>query len=156
MAISIGTTSRQLGGLVRWAFAGVMIVGMLTWWWPGYRAWGALAASILGVFALWLLLQIVSGKNSVPGYPVHLVLLVPALILTYHLGATGLGMHRGQRSVLGGAMNLSMIFHFVLLAGGIFLSQSLPSQGGETCMGAERLRACDDRRQSCHRRFYSQ
>ena len=91
MAIPIGTTSKQLAVIARWMCAAVVIVGMLGWWWPGYRSWGGLTAGLLTVLAVWLLWRIVAGQNRVPGNAIHLALLVPGIILAIHLCRTGLG-----------------------------------------------------------------
>ena len=45
MAIPVGTTSRQLEWLARWLLAGVVVLALLTCWWPGYRSWGTVVAA---------------------------------------------------------------------------------------------------------------
>jgi hypothetical protein len=136
MAIPAGTTSRQVQALARWALIGVVAIGMLTWWWPGYRAWGAAAAGLLVVWVLWLIWRTVSGDGTVPGNPLHLALLGPAALLTYHLARSGLGMARRgvwPEGVLAGEINISMIFQMALLALAVMLTQSLlsPVAGGK-------------------------
>ncbi|MDY6914616.1 MAG: hypothetical protein SVT52_09200 [Planctomycetota bacterium] len=125
MAIPTGTTSRQLAAVARWALASVVVVGMLTWWWPSFRTWGALSAGLGIVFALWVLQRTVAAERTVPGHPVYWVLLAPAAILTVHLAWTGLGTAEAPSMALGGAMNMSMLFQLALLACGVMLSQSL-------------------------------
>ena len=125
MAIPIGTTSRQLGALVRWMYLTVVLAGMLTWWWPDYSAWGALIGGLMIAMLLWLCWQTVSINRTVPGHPIYLVLLVPAAILTYHLARTGLGGRTDDVRLVGGALNASLLFHVAMLALGVMLSQSL-------------------------------
>ena len=126
MAIPEGTTARQIETLTRAALIGVVVVGMLTWWWPGYYAWGALGGGLLVVLVMWLWRQIVAGDRSVPGHPLHLVLLVPAGILTVHLSQTGLGRSVSQGG-MGGAINASMIYQISLGALALVMMQSLLS-----------------------------
>jgi len=125
MAIPVGTTSRQLAGVARWTLAGVVTLGMLAWWWPGYRSWGALSAGLLAVLVLWLAWRTVSADRSVPGHPFHLPLLIPGLILISHFVKTGLHASPGVTWPLAGGLNISMIFHLGLIALGVMLCQSL-------------------------------
>lgn len=125
MAIPIGTTSCQLGWIARWLLVAMVIVGMLVWWWPSYRSWGALAAGILVTFLLWLMWKTVSCDRSVAGHPFYLVLLVPTVILTVHFVRTGLATDSIGSGVLQGGLNLSMLFQIFLLAAGVMLTQSL-------------------------------
>ena len=104
--------------------AGVVVFGMLTWWWPGYRSWGALATGLLLVFGLWLMCRTVSADRKVPGHPIYIVLLGPAALLVIHLGRTGLGAS-DEPQALNGVLNVSMIFQLALLALGVMLTQSL-------------------------------
>jgi len=71
--------------LARWALTGMMILGMMAWWWPGYRSWGSAVSALATVLALWLAARIVAGDRRVPGHPIHLVVLVPAGIMAMHL-----------------------------------------------------------------------
>jgi hypothetical protein len=103
----------------------VLALGMLTWWWPAYHAWGALSVAVLVVLTLWLVQKTVARDRSVPGHPAYLVLLGPAVILLLHLARTGLGTAPQQPYEVGGSLNLSMLFHLCLLAAGILLAQSL-------------------------------
>lgn len=128
MAIPIGTTSRQMGALVRWLFAGLVVVGMVSWWMPSYQTWGALAGGLVVAFSLWVCWQTVTCNRSVPGHPLYIVLLIPAAVLTVHLAATGLGSHE-RRGGLGGSLNMSMLFTMALWALSILLSQSLLPKG---------------------------
>ena len=114
--------------MARWLLAGVVIVGMVTWWWPGYRSWGAMTAGLLAVFTLWLAWRMVCGERTVPGHPIHLVLLVPAVILMYHLTRAELAAGSGDRYLLAGGLNLSMIFQLALVGLGVMLTQSLLPQ----------------------------
>ena len=125
MAIPIGTTSRQLGALVRWMYLAVILLGLLTWWWPDYGAWGALTVGLLITLLLWLCWQTVSVNRTVPGHPVYLALLVPAAILTYHLTQTGFSRTPGDYTLVSGALNISLLLHMAMLGLGIMLSQSL-------------------------------
>ncbi len=126
MAIPIGTTSRQLGALVRWMYLTVVLAGVLTWWWPDYSTWGALVGGLMIALLLWLCWQTVSVNRTVPGHPIYLVLLVPAAILTYHLARTGLGGGANHDpTLISGALNASMLFHLAMLTLGVMLSQSL-------------------------------
>ena len=125
MAIPIGTTSRQLRTISRWLFAGVVIVGVLTWWRPGHRSWGAMAVGMLVPWALWLAWQTVSAERTVPGNPVHLVLLGPVAVLTYHHTHVSLAGTASDPQAFGGALNMSMILQIALVALGMLLAQSL-------------------------------
>jgi len=125
MSIPIGTTGRQLAAIARWMLAGVVIVGMLSWWWPEYRTWGATAACLLAVWMLWLIRGTVTAEPTVPGHPVYSALLGPAAVLTMHLTWSGLGMVERDKDLLAGGINMSMLFQLALLALGILLTQSL-------------------------------
>ena len=125
MAIPTGTTARQLGAIARWTLAGVVIAGMLAWWWPGYRAWGATAAALAVVLTLWLLWRTVDADRSLPGHPVYGALLGPALILGWHLARTGFIPPSSDAPGLLGALNISTIYQMALLGLGILLVQSL-------------------------------
>lgn len=129
MAIPLGTTSRQLETVLRWAFAGVFVVGMLCWWWPSYRAWGALAGGLLILWTLWVLWRTHMGDPTVPGHPIHLALLGPAAVLVFHV-ARGAG-GAAEDANLEGALEMSMLWQLGLLAGGIVLSQSLMPRAAE-------------------------
>ena len=131
MAIPTGTTARQLNAIARWVLAAAVVLGVMTWWWPSYRSWAALAASLMAVWALWLVCRMVQGRSSVPGHPVYLALLGPAAVLTWHMARTGLGAEAPRPGSLAGAMNISMIFQLSLLALGIMLSQSLLPRASE-------------------------
>jgi hypothetical protein len=126
MAIPLGTTARQLQALARAALAAVIVLAMLAWWWPGYRRWGAAAAGVAGVLVLWVLWRIVSADRKVPGHPIHLVLLLPAVVLSVHLGGIALGTPAGSTWQLAGALDVSMVFvQFGLTALTVMLTQSL-------------------------------
>ena len=125
MAIPIGTTSRQAEWLARWALTGMMILGMMAWWWPGYRSWGSAVAGLTLVLALWLVARIVAADRRVPGHPVHLVMLVPACILAVHLVLDATGPARDVPGALRGAIDASMIYWLGLLSLGVLLAQSL-------------------------------
>jgi hypothetical protein len=125
MAIPVGKTGRQLAAIARWVLAGVVVIGMLTWWWPEYRTWGALAIGLLVVWTLWLAWKTLVADRRVPGHPVYLALLGPVGVLVFHLASTGLGVFGREGASLHGAINMSMIFQLALLALGVMLTQSL-------------------------------
>lgn len=104
---------------------GVVVVGMLTWWWPGFRTWGAMSAGVILSFVLWLLWRTVSADRTVPGHPIYFALAGPVLVLLYHLGRTGLGQTPVVPSELRGIVNMSLVFHLALLAGGVMVTQGL-------------------------------
>jgi len=124
VAVPVGTTSRQIEWLARWLLAAVVILGMLAWWWPGFRSWGNTGAGLAVGLALWLLWRTVSGDRTVPGHPFHLVMVVPGAILTGHLAVAGMLSAEGYQE-LTGELNMSMIFQLALLSLGVMLSQSL-------------------------------
>lgn len=125
MAIPLGKTSRQLEAMARWMLASVIIFGVFTWWWPGYRSWGALSAGLLIVFALWLLERIVSSERLIPGHPIHLVLLGPAAILVVHVVSSGIETDDKGLLGFGGAFDITMLYQFALVSLGVMLTQSL-------------------------------
>jgi hypothetical protein len=125
VAIPIGTTARQLEAVARWMLAALVIVGMTVWWTPDHRNWGALAAGILGALGLWLTWRTVLGDRSVPGHPIHLTLLLPAVLLAYHFADELLTVHTESAEPLAGALCSSAMFQLALLAAGIMLTQSL-------------------------------
>jgi hypothetical protein len=125
MAIPTGTTSRQLHAVLGWILTGVVGIGMLTWWWPGYPTWGGVVMGLLLVWALWLAWRTLSGDGTVPGNPVHLALLGPAVILTYHLARSGLGTATAREGTLAGEINISMLFQIAALSLTVLLTQSL-------------------------------
>lgn len=125
MAIPHGTTARQVQALARWALAAMYLAGLLTWWRGGYAIWGGLAGGTMLVLSLWLVWKTVAGDSHLPAQPMHLILLGPAVILTYHLARTGLGTERLHFFDLAGGLNISLIFHLGLMSAGIMLTQGL-------------------------------
>ncbi|HAU38581.1 MAG TPA: hypothetical protein DCX07_12800, partial [Phycisphaerales bacterium] len=124
MAIPIGTTARQISRIARWTLTGVVTIGMLSWWWPSFEAWGSLVGGLLAVFTLWVLWRVVVGDRAVPGHPLHLAMAAPAVILVVHL-VRGIANRHENPAGLSSAMDASMIFQFAVLALGVMLSQSL-------------------------------
>jgi hypothetical protein len=125
MAIPAGTTSRQLNAVARWALAALIVAVMLACWRPGYRPWGAVAAGILLLFILHLARRAHAGDRTVPGHPVHLALLGPAVVLAYHLAARAAAPQPHLKGAVAGAIELSMVFQLALLAAGVMLTQGL-------------------------------
>ena len=105
MAIPIGTTARNLETLARWMLAGVVIVGMLCWSMPGFKIWGALAIGLLMVWVLWLLWRTVQADRTIPAHPIHLALIVPVMILIFHLARHGLRQQQDP-TLLHGALDI--------------------------------------------------
>lgn len=130
MGIPVGTTTRQLDSLARWMLAGLVVVAMLAWPRPSLIGWGALTIGLLTTLLLWLMSRTVAGDRTVPGHPVHWVLLGPAAILAYHLGRENMLLSSHPFSPTG-AMNVSMLFQMCLLAVGVMLSQSLLPRAAE-------------------------
>jgi hypothetical protein len=128
MAIPTGTTCRQIDWLARWALTGMMILGMMAWWWPGYRSWGSAVAGLALVLVLWLGARVVGGDRGVPGHPVHLVVLVPAGIMIMHLARDILAERPASLGSPEGALDISMIYWLALLSLGVLLTQSLLPQ----------------------------
>ncbi|MFP4054858.1 MAG: hypothetical protein ACLFV7_13430, partial [Phycisphaerae bacterium] len=124
MAIPIGTTYRQLNSLARWSLAGVAILALVAWWWPGFRTWASLTGGLLAVWALWTFAKTVRGDRTVPGHPIHLAILVPVGILAFHATQEGL-LQRAAIGASAGAMDISVVVHLSLLSLGVLLSQSL-------------------------------
>lgn len=123
MAIPVGTTSRQLRTVARWMLAALLAFGMLLWWWPGFRAWGAAAIGLMVVWGVWLLWRTVDGDRSVPGHPFHLALIVPAGVLVWH--AAGSELAPGDPYPLAAALTISLLFQIGLTALTAVLTQSL-------------------------------
>ncbi len=124
MAISIGTTSRQLRSVARWSLIVVFALGMFAWSRPGYYAWGCLAGGLLAVLAIWMLARTVAGDRTVPVHPLQLVILTVGIIVSYHLSSNTLGISNSGDD-LAGAMDMSMLFHLLLLVLAVMLSQEL-------------------------------
>ncbi|MFP3936995.1 MAG: hypothetical protein ACLFVW_01545 [Phycisphaerae bacterium] len=123
MAIPTGTTAKQLSLPARLLPAAVVVLGVLTWWWPGYRAWGAMSAGLILSLTLWVLWQVLEGRRSVRGHAFHWALLPPAAVALYHL----LRLSWDASAVtadLGGAMSVTMLYQLALLAAGVMLIQS--------------------------------
>ncbi|MFW6133228.1 MAG: hypothetical protein ACOC8F_04970, partial [Planctomycetota bacterium] len=110
--------------MLRWATAGVYLVGMLCWWWPSYRAWGAMTVALLGLGALWVLWRIHTGDRTAPGHPAQLVLAGPMAVLGWHLARTGLGAS-GDEPLAAAAVNVSAMWQLALVALGLVVTQSL-------------------------------
>jgi len=125
MAIPVGTTSRQLGAIARWTLVWVVVLGSLSWWWVGYDSWAGLSGGILVVLGLWLTWRTVGDNRTVPGHPLHIVLVVPAVILTCHFVRHGLVDRPRGSLALSGALDISMVFHLAVFAAGVMLTQSL-------------------------------
>ena len=125
MAIPVGTTSRQLGAIARWTLVWVVVLGSLSWWWVGYDSWAGLSGGILGVLGLWLMWRTVADNRTVPGHPLHIALVVPAVILACHFARHGLVARPRGSLALSGALDISMIFHLAVFAAGVMLTQSL-------------------------------
>jgi hypothetical protein len=102
----------------------VLALGAMLWWWPSYRAWGAAGTGLAVTFMLWLLGAIAARDRTVPGSPVHVVLLAPAVVLLAHLVREA--MNRGDNgSSIQPALTFSMIMQLVLLSLGVMLAQGL-------------------------------
>ena len=127
MAIPIGRTASQLSGATRWLLTGVIALGMLTWWSPGYFAWGGMVASVGVILAFWLCWRTIAADRTVPGNPIYLALLGPGAVMMFHLARTGLGAAEPGYLALGGSVNTSVIFHLLLLGGVVMLVGSLLS-----------------------------
>ena len=105
--------------------AAVIALGVLMWWWPSYRGWGAAAAGLGLTLLLWVLSRLAAGRRSIPGSPVHAALLVPACVLIAHLvRASVAGMHEGGY-VFRGALVFSIIVQLAMLSLGVMLAQGL-------------------------------
>jgi hypothetical protein len=98
---------------------------MLLWWLPGYPAWGALTAALVTIWTLWLIWRTNAGDPTVPGHPLHLVLLGPVAVLAWHLGKIALSSEPLHPMAVAGAINMSMIFQLAVLSLGVMLTQSL-------------------------------
>jgi len=124
--IPIGTTARQADGVARWLLACVVVEGMLLWCAPSYRAWAALAGTLLLVFVLWLLSRTTAGERAVPSNPFHVALLGPMLVLARHAALAAIEpAASGPFRTLDGTLSVSLLTHLLLLALGVMLCQSL-------------------------------
>jgi VanZ family protein len=125
-SLPIHTTSRHLSAIARWLLVVLILMGSLTWWFAGYGVWAGLASGLLTVLVIQLMSQIAAGDTSLPGSPVHAVLVPAALILIWHLGVSGMG-GRGLSAGLEGDVTSSLLLHLALLSLGIMLVQELLS-----------------------------
>ncbi len=125
VAIPVGTTARQLGAMARWMLACVIVLGMLTWWWPGLRGWAGLIAGLNAVLVLWALWRLVAGDGSVPGHPIHLAMLLPIGVLLWHLAEGQLDAAGDPRSRAAGSLTVALILELSLVGLGAMLTQSL-------------------------------
>jgi len=125
LAIPSNTTFRQLEAVGRWILAGVVIVGTLSLWYPGYRLWGALTAAVGLVTVLWFVMRTHAADRTVPGHPFHAALLGPAGVLLWHLGRASLTGAGDDPLAVCNALNTSMIFQLGLLSLAVMLAQSL-------------------------------
>jgi hypothetical protein len=115
-----GTTSRQLQIVSRWAMSAVVGIGAMALWWPSAAAWGGLAGGLVLVFFLWLMAKTARGSVSVPAGLFHLALAGPAAILAMHFVR-----HSRASQGLYGALDVSAIYQFALIALGAALAQDL-------------------------------
>ncbi|HHH75423.1 MAG TPA: hypothetical protein ENL03_00185, partial [Phycisphaerae bacterium] len=120
-----GTMARQIALVGRWLWASIVIVGMLTWWAPGYTVWGALMGAMGVVLLLWLMSRMMLGNSLLPGHWFHTAMLVPVVIVSLHVAFTGLGKGSVGQNQLFGAVNISVLVLFALISCGVMLSQSL-------------------------------
>ncbi len=123
MAIPVGTTSRQLRTVARWMLAALLAFGMLLWWWPGFRAWGAAAAGLMVLWGIWLLWRTVDVDRSVPGHPFHVALVLPTGVLVWHVA--GSEFTSADPYPLASALTISLLCQIGLTALTVVLTQSL-------------------------------
>ncbi len=109
----------------RWLFVGLTMVGMLCWWWPSYRSWGALSGGLVVVLGLWLCSKVLVGERTVPGHPIHLAFLLPVCVLLGHIANGGLSNDPAQFNSISCSLTISLLFAFGLLSLGIMLIQGL-------------------------------
>jgi len=131
MAIPLGTTARNLQVIARWTLAALIVVGMCSWWLPGYRLWGTLTVGLLVVWVLWLCWKTHMGDRTMLLHPMYAVLAGPAVILIYHMAGSVMAGPSDEPGGLGGALNMSMILQFWLLALGVLVTQELMASVGK-------------------------
>ncbi|MFW6061450.1 MAG: hypothetical protein ACOC93_01450 [Planctomycetota bacterium] len=123
MALPTGTTARQIRAIGCGMLAGGTAFAMLTWWAPGYGAWGGLAAALLTLLTVWLVWRTVSARRTVPGNPVYLLLLGPLAVASWQAVASVAGP--AESLTADGWLPASMILHAGLLATAVLVAQSL-------------------------------
>ncbi len=123
MVTDVPPTVRQIDRIGRVVFAALLTTGAMAWSVPSLSSWAALAGGILATFLLWLIARTVEGCRKIPGNGWLLLPVIPAAVLTVHCL---LGPFRTDDPyVLAGAMNVSAIFHLLLLLLGILLCQDM-------------------------------
>jgi len=105
--------------------AALLAVGVLSWWWPSFLNWGATTGGLIAIWLMYMLADVAAGRSSVRGNPLHLAILGVAMVVVHHVGVFQVS---DQVHKMGGAMDLSMVFCFALLALGIMLAQNLLSR----------------------------
>jgi hypothetical protein len=88
----------------------------------GYLAWSYITAGLLLTWIIWMIGGIIWETNRVPGNPVYLFILSLVGIFAWHLIADQY-IPQIPKSGLLGSVNMSMLFHLVLIALSVLLSQ---------------------------------
>ncbi|MCK5114076.1 MAG: hypothetical protein KAR11_04865 [Phycisphaerae bacterium] len=88
----------------------------------GYIPWSYITTGLLITWIVWMVGGIIWKTNRVPGNQVYVFILSLAGVFTWHLIADQY-IPRVSKSGLLGSVNMSMLFHLVLLALSVLLSQ---------------------------------
>ena len=88
----------------------------------GYLAWSYITTGLLLTWVIWMIGGIIWKTNNVPGNPVYVFILSLAGIFAWHLIADQY-VPQIPKSGLFGSVNMSMLFHLVLIALSVLLSQ---------------------------------
>ena len=88
----------------------------------GYLAWSYITTGLLFIWVIWMIGGIIWKTNRVPGNKVYIFILSMVAIFAWHLIADQFIPQISKSGMLG-SVNMSMLFHLVLLALSVLLAQ---------------------------------
>lgn len=127
MAITQGTTERNLRTLCRATLLAILLLAPLCLWWPTMSGWAALASGVLGVWVLWLCWRTTGGQARIPFHMLNLALLGVMAVEAYHLVRSGLGQPEYDDWALNGQLDISLVLQVALIALLVMMTQDLVS-----------------------------